>query len=74
MQLYSTKDKSLIVSLKDAVLNALAPNMGLYMPTQIPLIEKKFIQHIEEYSLQDIAFQICKSLMGGYIPDSDLKA
>ena len=42
MKLYSTKNKENIVDLKTAVLNGLAEDGGLFMPTKIPKMKKEF--------------------------------
>lgn len=73
MQLYSTNNPSLKVELKEAVMQSLAKDKGLYMPEVIPLLDKEFIDHIENYSFQEIAFIVSKNLIGNYIPDADLK-
>ncbi len=74
MQLYSTNNKEYLVDLKKAVLNSLAPDKGLYMPQNIPTIDKSFFENIEDLSMQEIAYEVCFSLMGDYIPQKDLKA
>lgn len=73
MQLYSTNNPSLKVELKEAVMQSLAKDKGLYMPEVIPELDKDFIDHIEKYSFQEIAFIVSKNLMSDYIPDADLK-
>lgn len=73
MQLYSTNNTSLRVSFKEAVFNSLPADKGLYMPVSIPVLASDFIQNLHTYSLQEIAFQIAKNILGGDIPDSDLK-
>ena len=42
MKLYSTNDAKNIVDLKTAVLNGLAEDGGLFMPSKIPKMEKEF--------------------------------
>jgi threonine synthase len=73
MQLYSTNNPSLKVELKEAVMQSLAKDKGLYMPEIIPVLDTEFIDHIENYSFQEIAFIVSKNLIGNYIPDADLK-
>jgi len=73
MQLYSTNNPSLKVELKEAVMQSLAKDKGLYMPEVIPVLDKEFIDHLENYSFQEIAFIVSKNLIGNYIPDTDLK-
>lgn len=69
---YSTKNKNLSFSLKEAVLKGLAPDGGLFMPDTIPLIDSKFLANIASYSFQEIAFEVAKTLLSE-VPEQDLK-
>jgi len=73
MQLYSTNNKNLKVDMKEAVMQSLAPDKGLYMPEVIPLLDKDFINNIEKISFQDIAYEISWALIREYIPTNVLK-
>jgi len=73
MKLYSTNNKSNIVSLKEAVLKSLPADKGLYMPVIIPKLPDTFIDNIEDYSFKDIAFEVASTLIGDYIPKEDLR-
>lgn len=74
MKLYSTNNKDLRVSFQEAVFNSLPADKGLYMPEQIPSLDAGFIHNIEQYSLQEIAFEVAHTLIGDDIPAVDLKA
>lgn len=58
MKLYSTKSPDKKVSFREAVLQSLPPDNGLYMPEFIPQLEPDFLNRLEDYSFQDIAFKI----------------
>ena len=73
MILYSTNNKDLRVSFKEAVFNSMPQDKGLYMPVEIPTLEANFIQNIEQYSLPEIAYQIASTLLKDEIPAEDLK-
>jgi threonine synthase len=73
MQLYSTNNPNLKSDLKNAVLKSLAEDRGLYMPESIPALAHHFIDQIEKYSFQEIAFEVCKTLFKDYIPLKDLQ-
>jgi threonine synthase len=73
MKLYSTNQQSEIVDLQEAVFRGLPPDNGLYMPTEIKPLPQNFWQNIENYTLQEIAFQIAHGLIGDDIPADDLK-
>ena len=47
---------------------------GLYMPVTIPRLDDKFISHLDEYTLPEIAFHVANHLLGDSIPADDLKA
>lgn len=55
MKLYSTNNKDLRVSFKEAVFNSMPQDKGLYMPVEIPQLDAGFIENIEQYSLPEIA-------------------
>jgi threonine synthase len=74
MQLYSTKNPNTRVSFKEAVFNSMPQDKGLYMPVNIPQLDDKFINNLDQYSLPEIAFHVAKNLLGDDIPDDDLKA
>ncbi|MDM1294736.1 threonine synthase [Sphingobacterium sp. N143] len=73
MKFYSTNNKALAVSFKDAVFNSLPADKGLYMPEQIPQLDPLFIKNIQQYSLQEIASEVASTLLGNDIPKPDLK-
>jgi threonine synthase len=74
MKLYSTNNKNLRVSFKEAVFNSMPQDKGLYMPVVIPQLDPEFIQNIEKYSLPEIAYQVASTLLKDEIPAEDLKA
>ncbi|MDB5007331.1 MAG: thrC [Mucilaginibacter sp.] len=74
MQLYSTKNPATRVSFKEAVFNSMPQDKGLYMPVSIPRLDDKFLNHLDEYSLPEIAFHVAKSIIGDDIPGDDLKS
>jgi threonine synthase len=74
LQLYSTKNPSTRVSFKEAVFNSMPQDKGLYMPVNIPQLDDKFINNLDQYTLPEIAFHVAKNLLGDDIPDDDLKA
>ena len=48
MKFYSTNNKTLEVSFKDAVFNSLPADKGLYMPEEIPQLDPLFIKNIQQ--------------------------
>jgi len=74
MILYSTNNKDLRVSFKEAVFNSMPQDKGLYMPLEIPQLDADFVQNIEQYSLPEIAYQVASTLLKDEIPAADLQA
>ncbi|QNL51233.1 threonine synthase [Olivibacter sp. SDN3] len=74
MKLYSTNNKDLSVSFREAVFNSLPSDKGLYMPVEIPSLSSDFIAKLDQYSLQEIALEVAKNLIGNPIPAADLNA
>jgi len=73
MNLYSTRNITKFVSLKEAVFKGLPEDNGLYMPEKLPRLADDFIINLKNYSFQDIGFEICKHLFAGAIPENDLR-
>lgn len=74
MKFYSTNNTNTRVSFKDAVFNSMPQDKGLYMPVTIPQLDEKFLTHLDEYSLPEIAFHVAQNFLGDDIPADDLKA
>lgn len=73
MQFYSLNNNSPKVSFKEAVINGIAPDKGLYFPERIGKIDKKIFDQIDDYSNHEIAYHMIKQFVGDDIPESDLK-
>jgi threonine synthase len=67
MKLYSTHNPNHIVNLDHAVKQSLAPNGGLYMPCEIKTMDDTFIDNLEGFSFQDIAYNVTQHLAGAYL-------
>jgi len=66
MKFYSTQRKSPTVGLQEAIMNGLAPDGGLYMPSQILRLPSDFFKRASSMSFQDIAFEVSKKI---FVPD-----
>jgi len=73
MNYYSTNNKNLKVSFKDAVLKGLAEDGGLFMPESIPELNKNFIQNLNTFSFQEMAFTIAKNFIDDEIEEDQLE-
>src|SRR5690606_25840907 len=69
----STNNRSSPVSFKDAVLQGIAPDGGLYMPAEIPELPGGFFDKIEQLSFPELSFRVARTFLGGAIDDEDLE-
>ena len=74
MKLYSTNHQVPEVNLKEAVFKGLPDDNGLYMPDHIPTLPQSFFDTIETLSFQDIAFEVCKALIGDEVPEKEIRS
>ncbi|MDX2127605.1 MAG: threonine synthase [Chloroherpetonaceae bacterium] len=63
MRFYSTHLKAPIVGFKDAVLNGLAPDGGLYVPEQIKRIDNELLKVLPHLNLPEIASELFYHLL-----------
>ncbi|MEK7190372.1 MAG: threonine synthase [Patescibacteria group bacterium] len=73
MKFYSIQKNSPLAGLREAVINGLAPDGGLYMPTKIPRLPNDFFKKAETMSFQDIAFEASKKFFMPDIPEDVLR-
>lgn len=73
MNYYSTNNPTHKVSLKEAVLQGLAPDNGLYMPENIPQLSKQFFDTLHTKSFQQIAFEVANAFLIDNVPADELK-
>ena len=73
MKLYSTNNKSELVDFKQAVFQSLPQDKGLYMIDGLSTLNADFLNHIEDYNLQEIAKEVTTHLLNDDIPSEDLK-
>ena len=73
MNYYSLHHKSPKTTFKNAVVEGLAKDRGIYFPEAITPLSKDFIENISEYSNHEIAFEAIKQFVGDEIPETKLK-
>lgn len=74
MKYYSTNRQSALVDFREATIEGLAPDKGLYFPEAIPQIDPHMIENIKSYSNVDIAFNVMKPYVEGALPDGEIAA
>ena len=73
MDYYSLHHKSPKTSFKNAVMQGLAKDRGIYFPENITPLSKDFIANITEYTNHEIAYEAIKQFVGDEIPTKKLK-
>ncbi|MDT7827176.1 threonine synthase [Pricia sp. S334] len=73
MNYYSLNKETPAVSFKDAVINGIAPDKGLYFPERITPLPDSFFEDIEKMSHLEIAFEAIRQFVSDTIPDTVLK-
>ena len=73
MNYYSLHHKSPKSTFKNAVVQGLAKDRGIYFPDTITPLSKEFIANISDYSNHEIAYEVIKQFVGDEIPTNKLK-
>jgi threonine synthase len=73
MNYYSLNNPSAKVSFKEATIRGQGPDRGLYFPERIPALPKDFITNIDQYSKEEIAFQVIRPYTGDTLPETELR-
>jgi threonine synthase len=73
MNFYSLHKNAPKVSFKEAVINGIAPDGGLYFPEQIPKLEASFFENIQDLSNLEIAYRALMPYVKEDIPEAILK-
>ena len=72
MHYYSTSNRELKSTLKEAVLKGLAPDGGLYMPSSYPVLSRESLESFRNMDLTGIAVTLSSLLFGSDIPEAEL--
>ncbi|HSY28838.1 MAG TPA: threonine synthase, partial [Burkholderiaceae bacterium] len=73
MQYVSTRGQAAPLPFSDILLGGLAPDGGLYLPTEYPQVTGAELNAWRQLSYADLAFQVLKKFATD-IPEADLKA
>ena len=74
MKFRSTSGSGSLVSAKEAIIQGLAPDGGLFMPEHIPHHPKVFLEGLESQSLPEIGVEVAKLFLSEDIEASALRA
>lgn len=73
MLFYSTNNTHRKTTLREAVLKGLADDRGLFMPEQIPRLDKTFFESIHALTPLQISLHAARAIFGGDVPEPKLK-
>ena len=73
MKYYSLHHKAPIVSFREAVIQGIAPDPGLYFPKEIPSLSNEFFQQLPTLQRNEIAFEVIQNFVGDTIPKDQLQ-
>ncbi|KFE99493.1 threonine synthase [Chryseobacterium formosense] len=73
MKYYNLKDKNEVVDFKTATIKGQGKEKGLFYPQFLPQFDNDFIENLNQYSNEEIAFLCMKDFVGEEIPSEILK-
>ncbi len=73
MNFYSTNNKNSKSSFREAVIQGLPADNGLYMPERIPQLSDSFFSKLPELTLPEIGLEIMSHFVGDEIPLEELE-
>ncbi len=73
MLYYSTNKQSPKADFKEATIKGQAPDKGLYFPERLPQLPAGFVENINHYTKEEIAFTAIQPFVGNTIPADILK-
>jgi len=73
MRYFNIKDNRITAGFRDAVMRGISPDMGLFMPERIPVIEPDFFRRLPGLSLPEIAVEVGSYYTGDDIPLPELR-
>ena len=73
MNYFNLNNTSEKVDLKTAILKSLGSQEGLYMPESLPQLSKKYFENIHQLTLQEIGYEVAKSMFQNDIDDRAIR-
>ena len=74
MLYYSTNLQAQPVTFREALLKGLAPDRGLFMPRELPIISAAELRRFSDLDYTDIAFEVTRKFLREEIAEADLRA
>jgi len=73
MHYYSLSNPNETTNFAQAVVNGIAPDRGLYFPSEIPRLPASFFDKIEEMDVHELALTAIQAFVGDEIPKEELE-
>ncbi|WP_121966165.1 threonine synthase [Myroides sp. N17-2] len=73
MKYYSLNNPQRIASFKEAAIQGIAEDKGLFFPMEIPRLEKAIFDNIQHLSKEEIAYQVISPFVGNDIEEAELR-
>ncbi|MEB2781901.1 threonine synthase [Algoriphagus sp. C2-6-M1] len=73
MKFFSTNNPAHQVNLAEAVIKGLAPDQGLYIPLEIPVLPKELLDKFPEMSFQEIGYEVIGALFSTALSEEQMK-
>ncbi len=74
MKYYSLNRNSPEVSFKEAVIQGIAPDRGLYFPASLPFLKPAFLKDLHTMHPHEVALEVIRPFVGDSIPGSELRS
>jgi threonine synthase len=71
---FSTNLKAAEIDFRGALLKGIAPDGGLYMPEEIPVISAEMLRKFSDMEYYEIAYEVTRNFLRGQIADEELLA
>jgi threonine synthase len=71
---FSTNGKAPVVSFKEALLQGLAPDGGLYLPSSVPKVPGLLLEKIASLAYAELAYELLRLFLSNEIDDQHLKS
>ncbi|MEB2783621.1 threonine synthase [Algoriphagus persicinus] len=73
MKFFSTNNPAHQVNLAEAVIKGLAPDQGLYIPKEIPILPEELLGKFPEMSFQEIGYEVIGALFSTALSKEQIK-
>lgn len=73
MKFFSTTNPAHQVNLAEAVIKGLAPDQGLYMPSEIPVLPKALLDKLPEMNFREIGYEVIGALFSTALSQEQIK-